>query len=351
MNTLITHGPGGAGVRLAIVGPGTLKGKELTEILPESSLAAAEVRLLDDEETLGQLENVGDEVTFVQAVAADNFEGSDVVFFSSDAKFTKKTLPLATRAGSAVVDLSYALESEPGASVRAPWIDRELSEGVPMDLEPGPVVVANPAAITLALLLLRVQKIAKPRSVVATVFEPVSERGRKGLDELHQQTVNLLSFQSLPKEVFDAQVAFNLMSEYGPAAELSLEASEKKLAEHFQKITRGNLPLPSLVLLQASIFHGHAFSIYLDLENPVSLDDLKQVLAGEHVELTQAGEEPPSNVSAAGQGNILVSLRADTQRPTGVWIWAATDNLRITVLNAIGSAEQLVASRPRGQVQ
>src|SRR3954469_4011033 len=133
MNTLITHTPGGVGVRLAVVGPSTLKGKELTEILPESSLAAAEVRLLDDEETIGQLENVGEEVTFVQAVAADNFDGTDVVFFASDGKFTKKTLPLAVRAGSAVVDLSYALEAEPSASIRAPWIDRELSKGVPMD--------------------------------------------------------------------------------------------------------------------------------------------------------------------------------------------------------------------------
>ncbi|HET9698294.1 MAG TPA: hypothetical protein VFP40_15585, partial [Terriglobales bacterium] len=122
MSTHITHPPGGVGVRLAVVGPSTLKGKELTDILPESSLAAAEVRLLDDEETLGQLEAVGEEMTFVQAVAADNFDGADIVFFTSDPKFTRQTLPLAVRAGSGVVDLSYALEGEPGASVRAPWI-------------------------------------------------------------------------------------------------------------------------------------------------------------------------------------------------------------------------------------
>ena len=35
------------------------------------------------------------------------------------------------------------------------------------------------------------------------------------MDELHQQTVNLLSFQPLPKDVFDAQVAFNLVARYG----------------------------------------------------------------------------------------------------------------------------------------
>jgi aspartate-semialdehyde dehydrogenase len=351
MSSHTTHAPGGAGVRLAVVGPSTLKGKELTEILPESTMAAANVRLLDDEIALGQLEAVGEEMTFVQAVAVDNFKDSDIVFFASEPAFTKQNWPLAVRAGSAVVDLSYGLENEAGASIRSPWLDRELAEGAPMDLQPGPVIVAHPAATVLALLLVRAKKIVKTRTVVVTVFEPASERGKKGLDELHQQTVNLLSFQSLPKDVYDAQVAFNLLSRFGGAAETALEATEKKIADHFRRIVRDNVPVPSLMLVQASIFHGHAFSLYLETESPVAIGDLAQALTGEHVEIVRSTEESPSNVSAAGQESIMLTLRADTQNKNGIWIWAATDNLRITALNAIGAAEQLVASRPRGQVQ
>jgi len=352
MNSRTNFGPGGAGLRFAIVGPSTLKGKELSEILPDSPLAAAEVRLLDSEDTLGNLEAVGEEMTFVQSVALDNFEGADVAFFAAEPAFTKKTLSLATRAGSAVVDLTYGLEGEPGTSIRSSWLDRELAETVPMDLQPGPVVVAHPAAVVLGLLLLRLQKFAQPRSVVATVFEPASERGRKGLDELHQQTVNILSFQGLPKDVYDAQVAFNVLQRLGPAAVESLESTEKRILEHIRQTVRGNAPVPSLVLLQASVFHGHAFSLYIDFEKPVGVGDLAQALAGEHVEVVPSAEdEAPSTVSAAGQESVLVTLRADAQRETGVWLWAAADNLRILALNAIGCAEQLVASRPRGQVQ
>lgn len=351
MSPHTSHGPGGAGVRLAVVGPSTLKGKELTEILPESTMAAAQVKLLDDEETLGQLEAVGEEMTFVQAVALDNFRGADVVFFTSDPGFTKLNWPLAVRAGSAVVDLSYGLEKEDGASIRAPWLDRELAEGVPMDLQPGPVVVAHPAAIVLGLLLVRAKKLATPRTAVAMVFEPASEQGKKGLDELHQQTVNLLSFQSLPRDVYDAQVAFNLLSKFGEAAQQSLESTEHKVADHLKRITRGNVPVPSLMLLQAAIFHGHAFSLYLEFERPVATGELANALAGEHVEIVRGGEESPSNVNAAGQESVMVALRADAQNKNGVWIWAAADNLRLTALNAIGCAEQLVASRPKGHIQ
>jgi aspartate-semialdehyde dehydrogenase len=352
MSSRTNLGPGGAGLRFAIVGSSTLKGKELTEILPESPLAAADVRLLDNEESTGQLESVGDEMTFVQRVAADNFEGADVVFFGSDAAFTKGHWNLATRAGSAVVDLSFALEAEKGATVRAPWIDVELGESVPMELQPGPVVVAHPASIVLATLLLRLKKASSPKVAVCTVFEPASERGRKGLDELHQQTVNILSFQPLPKDVYDAQVAFNLLSSYGGQVQPPLASTEKRIVEHFKTIVRGAVAVPSLMLLQAPVFHGHAFSLYIELPASVSFGEVAQVLAGEHVEIVHPPEEEaPSTVGAAGQEAILVELRPDLEHKNGIWIWAAADNLRVMGLNAIASAEQLVASRPRGQVQ
>ncbi|HUN87776.1 MAG TPA: Asd/ArgC dimerization domain-containing protein [Terriglobales bacterium] len=352
MSSRTNLGPGGAGLRFAIVGSSTLKGKELTEIIPDGPLAAAEVRLLDDEETTGQLESVGEEMTFVQRVAADNFEGSDVVFFASDANFTKQNWHLATRAGSAVVDLSYGLENEKGASVRAPWIDRELGELAPMDLQPGPVVVAHPAAVVLAVLILRLKKLGTPKSAVSTIFEPASERGRKGLDELHQQTVNILSFQSLPKDVYDAQIAFNLLSAYGANAQPTLANTEKRIVDHFKAVVRGEVPVPALMLLQASVFHGHAFALYVEFAEEVSLGDVAKTLAGEHLEIVHPPEEEaPNNVGAAGQEAILVQLRPDLEHKNGVWIWAAADNLRVMGLNAVGSAEQLVASRPRGQVQ
>ena len=98
--------------------------------------------------------------------------------------------------------------------------------------------------------------------MVATVFEPASENGQKGMDELHEQTVNLLSFQELPKNVFDIQVAFNMVARYGQRSG-SLEAVENReaLPAHCQRRSR-----PSLQVLQAPVFHGHGFSVYLEME-------------------------------------------------------------------------------------
>ncbi len=140
-----------------------------------------------------------DEVTFIQNVRTEQFQNIDFTFFASDSESTRKNWKMARDAGSAIVDLSSALEDEPGATVRSPWIERQLGQPLIPELQPGPAVVAHPAAVVLALLLLRVQKAGPVERVVATVFEPASEHGQKGMDELHEQTVNLLSFQQMPK--------------------------------------------------------------------------------------------------------------------------------------------------------
>ena len=41
--------------RAAIVGAGTLKGKEVAEMLSERNFPAVDIRLLDDNESIGQL--------------------------------------------------------------------------------------------------------------------------------------------------------------------------------------------------------------------------------------------------------------------------------------------------------
>src|SRR5438128_1993484 len=144
--------------RLAIVGAGTLKGKEVAEVLNDRNFPALDVKLLDDDESLGQLEAMGDEVTFIQNLRAEQFERVDFTFFASDQHCTRKNWGTARRAGSAIVDLSYALEEDESAALRSTWIERELGQAVQVDLQPGPAVTAHPAAIVLGLLILRAQK-------------------------------------------------------------------------------------------------------------------------------------------------------------------------------------------------
>ncbi|HKD45058.1 MAG TPA: Asd/ArgC dimerization domain-containing protein [Candidatus Angelobacter sp.] len=339
--------------RVAIVGAASLKGKELKEVLEERSFPATDIRLLDDNESLGQLERVQDEVSFVQPVTREQFANVDFTFFASDEDFTRANWKLAQQAGSAIVDLSYALENDPSVPLSAPWIERELGVTAQLTLDSNRVMIAHPAAVTLALLLLRAQKAGAIRKAVATMFEPVSERGRRGMDELHEQTVNLLSFQQMPTKVFDAQVAFNMISRYGGAASLPLESVERRIGNHLRKLLDNRAALPALTLVQAPVFHAHTFALYIEMEQPVAAGDLSQALAGEHVQVARVPEDAPSNVNVAGKDDILVALRRDSapENSHGLWIWAAVDNLRLAAITAVDCANALAAVRPHGKVQ
>ena len=105
--------------RTAIVGAGTLKGKEVAEMLNERNFPAIDVRLLDDDESIGQLEATGDEINFIQSVRAEQFTNMDFTFFAADAETTRQNWKRAHDAGSAIIDLSGALEEEAGADVRS----------------------------------------------------------------------------------------------------------------------------------------------------------------------------------------------------------------------------------------
>lgn len=336
--------------RVAIVGAGSLKGKDVAEVLEQRNFPSSEIKLLDDDEATGKLEALKDEVTFIQSIRSQQFDKVDFTFFASDADSTRRNWKQVSNAGSSIVDLSYALETEAGAVVRAPWVERQLGQSVTPELAPIPVVAADPIAIVLALLILRVNAAIPVKRAVATVFLPVSEFGQKGMDELHEQTVNLLSFQQLPRDMFDVQVAFNLVSRYGDKAVSTLSSITDRILRHYKKITADQAVVPSLQIVQPPIFHGNAVSLNLQLGSAADISQISGAIAGEHVSVTPTSEAP-SNVNAAGQGDILAAVTSDASDPNSVWLWATSDNLRVAASIGVELAESMAAARPRGKIQ
>ncbi len=343
-------------LKIAIVGAASLHGKELAEALEDSALAAAEFVLMDDEEGLGQIESVGDEVTVVQSIDADSFRHVDYVFFAGSAAQTSTHWQAAEAAHASIIDLSGVLEAEPGVLVAAPWV-RDAMENPNMaapDLHTPALVPAHIAATTLGLVTARLQDVGAVRSAWATVCEPASEHGRAAVDELHQQTVTLLNFQNMPKDVFDMQVAFNLTPVLGEAAKIDLVATEARIRRHYALLSGGRLPEVGVQLLQVPAFHGYGISLGVELERGVALEHLEAALAGDHVDVVIGDGDPPSNLSSAGQEDVLLRVRqtnAEEALSTRFWIWAAFDNLKLASLHAIACAGELGRLRPRGKVQ
>ena len=92
--------------KVAIVGGASLKGKEVRDALSERNFPSVDIKLLDDEDALGQLEQVNDEPTFIQSVSPEQLEGVDFAFLAADQISTAGNWSTARDAGCDLIDLS-----------------------------------------------------------------------------------------------------------------------------------------------------------------------------------------------------------------------------------------------------
>lgn len=330
-------------LRVAIVGAASLKGKELKEVLEERLFPVNKLALLDDDEALGQLTDYDGDPTFVRSIAPDTFTESDLVFFASTAgAFTRLHWPQAAAGPAALIDLSHALLDVPEAVVRVPFLDNVLPP-VPASARRW-FIAPHAAAIVLLTVLARLNAAFRLRHVVANVFEPVSERGVAGLEELQEQTVRLLSFHEFPRDVFDAQVAFNLLPRYGTESLARLEEVEDIIRREIERCAPALADRLALRLIQAPVFHSHCFSIFVELEEPCEVSAVERALQGERLAVLTQEEAPAAAVDVAGREDIVAGpVLRDLKRPRSFWLWLVADNLRLSARTAVEIAEALVA--------
>jgi aspartate-semialdehyde dehydrogenase len=198
------------------------------------------------------------------------------------------------------------------------------------------LVIAHPAATAIAMMLNRLSRYRRLRSAVINILEPASELGKSGISELHNQTTNLLAFKSLPKDVFDAQLSFNLLPQYGEDAPVQLAVAEQRIERDLATLlsrepNRTAIPMPSIRLVQAPVFHGYSLSVWVEFETDINAEELGEALATAQIEVRSAEQEAPTNVGAAAQSGLAAGdIRVDRNNPRAGWIWIALDNLRMT---------------------
>ncbi|MGI8992649.1 MAG: Asd/ArgC dimerization domain-containing protein [Bryobacteraceae bacterium] len=323
---------------VALVGSDTLMGRELRDLLAGSVLGENLRLIAADDEAAGILTEQGGEPSLVTKLEASSFDGASAVLLAGSDASTLQVLDL--KPGASLIDLTHAAEERPNARLRAPMVEPHDYRVAPDAIN----VVAHPAAIALALALGRIHAAHPIRRSIVHVFEPASERGLSGINELQEQTVNLLSFKPLPKKVFDNQLSYTLLARLGEEAPVQLSEIESRIERHLTTLLSisSSAPIPSLRLIQAPVFHGYSFSLWIEfIENPGAAR-LEIALAGEPFDLRASDGEPPNNVGVAGQNGVAIgAIAEDRNCAQALWVWMAADNLRLAAENAVQVAREV----------
>ena len=142
-------------------------------------------------------------------------------------------------------------------------------------------------------------------------------------------------------DVFDAQAAFNLLARYGEEALESLDSIEQRLERHLASLLSAypSVPMPSLRMIQAPVFHGHSFSVWIEFEENPGVKAMAKAMENAGIDVRP--DEPPTNASIAGQSGLAVGgMVPDHNQPRACWLWMVADNLRIAAENAVAVAQE-----------
>ena len=325
--------------RIVIAGASSLLGAELKSLLEESRFAGQELRLVDEEILAGTLTEAGGEPAVIQPVEEGSFERARLVFFAGSAEFTKRNLKAASSGGATVIDLSGGTAGEAKTVVWFPKLDALLEREVRKDA--AAYAIPSAAATAAATLALALSKNGLQRMAIV-FFQPVSEAGRAGIEELESQTGQLLSFQGVGRPVFDAQVAFNMLDRFGPGSGEKLDAIRERVRTETHASMGKKAAVPAIQVVHAPVFYGTAFSAWAELERGAKVDEIASACGEAGFALPQEGDGGPSNVGATGEKGILLGkAQADPSQPGSWWFWGAADNIRLPAANAVKLAEML----------
>jgi aspartate-semialdehyde dehydrogenase len=326
---------------VALVGGETLLGRDLKEVIGGRG-ATTSTFAASGEGNFGEEQG---EAVYIEALEPGAVRGDLAIVLAGSPEGALKAYNIVKSVGGkpVLIDCTGQLEDQPEARLVAPLFEEPV-RGVGWLM-----VIAHPAASALALVLTRLAKYRPIKQVVVNVFEPASERGQRGLNELNQQTTGLLAFKPLDKEVFAAQLSFNLLPQYGEEAPTKLSEVEHKIERHLSTIlsrptSKDALPIPSIRVIQAPVFHAYSLSLWVDFEGEISAQQIGETLASAQIEVRGPGEEPPNGVGAAGQSGLMVGdIRLDPNNPRAAWLWVVADNLRLV---ADSAADLISALRP-----
>ena len=173
-------------------------------------------------------------------------------------------------------------------------------------------------------------------------FQPVSEAGRAGIEELESQTGQLLSFQAVGQPVFDAQVAFSMLDRFGAASGQKLEATRKRVRTETKACLGSKALMPAIQVIHAPVFYGTTFAACAELEAGIEAGKLVKACTDAGFAMIANSDPGPNNVSVAGEKIIQLAMpEADPWQAGSWWFWGAADNIRLPAANAVKLAEKL----------
>lgn len=284
--------------RIAVLGAASPAGGHVKAALADQGVPGQRVDLYGHARDVAVLSEYDGEARLVLPV--DEMDaGRLAAVFVCEPGHDGVTLAAAAATGTLVVDLSGTIGTHPLAGG---------PEGAP---EPRLVAVPHPISLLLDPVLRALDGALGLAAVSATIFRPAADFGPPGLEELREQTVHLLRFESTPTEVFGRQLAFSVIPEH------LCPDGESDAGARVEADCRALLGSPDLRITVSTalvpVFLGHAIALHVEVQRGGAAEALAALGASTGVAVA-SDPGVGSNLDAPEEPGVLVARVDSTSR-------------------------------------
>lgn len=329
---------------LAIVGATGAVGRQVIELLEERAFPLKALRLLASERSVGEFTEFKDESLPVQLLGHDSFVGVDIALFCAPDAVSEEFCPIAAAAGAMCIDSSSFWRMDDAVPLVVANVNGAALSGCCTKR-----IIASPASssVQLSLALKALFDFSAPVRVVVSTYQPVSENGQQGVDELRKQCGELLNGRPVKNKIYPHQVAFNCLPQVGDFmtdgytdAEIGLVCETRKvLGVESLKLTATAVRVP--------VFYGLSQSVNVETAEKIGVEKARELFdAMDDIELVDdvTDGEYPMPIDVSGQDSIYVGrIRSDMSQDNALNMWICADNLRQgAATNIVQIAEMLI---------
>lgn len=332
-------------VNLAIVGATGAVGVTIREILEERKFPIENIYLLASERSAGERLQFNGQSVSVQNLAEFDFSKVDVALFSAGGAISEEYAPKAVEAGAVVVDNTSVYRYQDDI----PLVVTEVNPERIADYK-NRGIIANPNCSTMQMMvaLKPIQDAVGIEHINVATYQAVSGSGQKAVEELAKQTAQLLNAREVTHEVYDKQIAFNVLPNIDVLQENGYTKEEMKMVWETHKILEDDSIGVSPTAVRVPVFYGHSEAIHLQTRKPIDIEAVRGLLSdADGVELvddmSQLSYATPVTHASGKDGVFVSRVRKDVGIENGIALWVVSDNVRKgAALNTVQIAEILV---------
>jgi aspartate-semialdehyde dehydrogenase len=328
------------GYRVAIVGATGSVGREMANILAEREFPADEVFAIASSRSIGSEVSYGDRTLKCRDLATFDFKGIDFCLMSAGAAVSREWAPKIGKAGAIVIDNSSCWRMDPDVPLVVPEVNADAVGGYRKKM-----IIANPNCSTMQMVvaLKPLHDRARIKRIVVATYQSVSGAGKEAMDELFTQTRAIFVNDSIEKNKFTKQIAFNVIPHIDVFMEDGATKEEWKMVAETKKILDPKIKVIA-TCVRVPVFVGHSEAVNIEFENPISDDEARELLREAPGCMVIDKREDGGYITpldcVGDYATFISRIRTDPTVDNGLAMWIVSDNLRKgAALNAIQIAE------------